>query len=125
MTVETVDPATLKEWLDAGMAVLVDVREPREYASEHIEGAALVPLGQIRIEAVPDYSGKKLVIMCRMGVRGQAACQKLREELPADEKVYNLQGGIQAWKGAGLPVERRERPASLGLGGLLRSWIAK
>ena len=123
MPIENVDPATLKKWLDAGAAILVDVREPTEYDAEHIEGAALVPLGRLRRAALPEHSGRKLVVMCRMGGRGQAACQKLEMEMAAHEKVYNLEGGIQAWKGAGLPVERDERPASAGVGGLIRRWL--
>ncbi len=114
MTVEKVDPLTLKTWLDAGKAVLVDVREPSEYAAEHIEGAALVPLGQVQHAAVPEHEGRKLVIMCRMGGRGQSACQKLREEMAAHEEVYNLEGGIMAWKKAGLPVSTPPRAASSG-----------
>ncbi len=117
MTIENVNPVTLKKWLDSGKAVLVDVREPSEYASEHIEGSTLVPLREVRREAVPEHDGKKLVIMCRVGARGQAACQRLGEEMAAHEKVYNLEGGIMAWKRAGLPVEAAQRPASSGQGG--------
>ncbi len=125
MTIETIAPATLKEWLDAGEAVLVDVREPSEYASEHVEGATLVPLGRIRRADVPQHSGRKLVIMCKMGGRGQAACQKLRAEMSAHETIYNLEGGIQAWKKAGFPVAGAERPASSGWGSLFSRWTAK
>ncbi len=112
MTTQTVDPATLKEWLDAGLAVLVDVREPAEYAAEHVEGAALVPLATVERAALPDHAGRKLVIMCKMGGRGNSACRKLGEELSASETVYNLQGGIEGWKRAGFPVARPARPAS-------------
>jgi rhodanese-related sulfurtransferase len=112
MTIETVDPATLKTWLDAGKAVLVDVREPSEYQAEHVEGASLVPLGTVGRAALPEHAGRKLVIMCKMGGRGNSACAKLSEEFAARETVYNLEGGIEAWKRAGLPVERPARTAS-------------
>ncbi len=104
MTIETVDPATLKQWLDSGEAVLVDVREPVEYEAEHVEGAALLPLGQVEHPALPDHEGRKLVIMCKLGGRGHTACRKLSADIPADQTIYNLEGGIQAWKSAGLPV---------------------
>ena len=120
MTVEKVDPLTLKTWLDAGKAVLVDVREPSEYASEHIEGSTLVPLGQVQRAALPQHDGRELVIMCRLGGRGESACRKLREEMAAHEKVYNLEGGIMAWKGAGLPVT-----ASARTGGFFSRLFAK
>jgi rhodanese-related sulfurtransferase len=117
MTVETVDPITLRTWLDSQEAVLVDVREPHEYEAEHVEGAALVPLGTVERAALPQHEGRKLVIMCKMGGRGNSACRKLSEELSAQETVYNLAGGIEGWKRAGLPVERPARPASSGKGG--------
>ena len=108
MSVKSVTPATLKSWLDAGGATLVDVREPREYAAEHIEGSALVPLGSLHSDALPDQAGRKLVILCRVGMRGRAGCEKLSGEL-AGTDIYNLEGGILAWIKAGLPVHRPGR----------------
>lgn len=110
MTIENINSATLKNWIEAEKAVLVDVREPREYDSEHIEGAALVPLGRIRRAALPEHDGRNLVIMCKMGGRGQAACQRLRAEMSAHETIYHLEGGILAWKRAGFPVAKKQRP---------------
>ncbi len=135
MTIENIDPATLKKWLESEKAVLVDVREPAEYDAEHIEGAALIPLGRIRRSALPAHDGRKLVVMCKMGGRGQSACQRLRAEMSAHETIYHLEGGILAWKQAGLPVSKKERPAvspkpaaSSGTsiwGGLFRRLFAK
>ena len=105
MSIQAVSPATLHKWLDAGEAIAVDVREPREYAAEHIEGSALVPLGGLHAGALPAHSGKKLVILCRAGMRGFAGCQKLSAELPGTD-IYNLEGGLIAWSAAGLPVAR-------------------
>ncbi len=132
MTIENIDPDTLRQWLEADRAVLVDVREPSEYDAEHIEGAALVPLGRIRRAALPDHSGRNLVIMCQVGGRGQSACQRLRAEMFAHETVYHLEGGMLAWKRAGFPVAKSERPAaapkpaaSSGWGGIFRRWFAR
>ena len=111
MPVENIDPATLRKWLEAERAVLVDVREPSEYEAEHIEGASLVPLGRIRRAALPEHDGRNLVITCRMGGRGQAACQRLRAEMSAHDTIYHLEGGLLAWKKAGFPVVSKERPA--------------
>jgi rhodanese-related sulfurtransferase len=108
MTIVAIDPATLKHWLDASEATLVDVREPAEFSAEHIAGATLLPLGRIGKEALPALLGRKLVINCRKGGRGQSACEKLRAQLP-DTEIYNLAGGIEAWTAAGLPVERSGR----------------
>lgn len=99
----TVDALTLNRWLAAGEAVLVDVREPGEFASEHIAGAQLLPLGGVRGESVPATVGRRLVVYCRSGRRGGQACSQL------GGVVYNLDGGIEAWLAAGLPVERGAR----------------
>lgn len=94
-------PATqLKEWLDKGEAVLVDVREPAEYNAEHIPGAILMPLASITRKSLPEHAGKKLVFQCRSGKRGGMACDKLMG-LGRSFDTYNLEGGIIAWSKAG------------------------
>ena len=64
MPIQTVDAPTLKNWLDKGEALLVDVREPAEHAAESIPGATLLSLGNISKAALPETSGKKLVLHC-------------------------------------------------------------
>lgn len=103
MTLKTIDATTLKQWLDTQEAVLVDVREPAEYAAENIQGAALLPLAGICKSTLPECAGKKLVIHCRKGGRGGSACEKLLAEDPTLD-IYNLEGGIDAWRAAGLTV---------------------
>ena len=104
MPVKTTDAVTLKRWLDNGEAVLVDVREPAEYAAARIAAATPVPLASVCIAALPAAPGKKLVVHCHAGVRSRTACEKLLAEDP-NLNVYNLAGGISAWAQAGLPVE--------------------
>lgn len=101
---KTVDAKTLKQWLERGEAVLVDVREPGEHRAAHIDGAHLLPLGRVSSHALPNASGKKLVVHCLKGGRGSQACEKLLAENPTLE-IYNLDGGINSWSGAGLPVK--------------------
>jgi rhodanese-related sulfurtransferase len=103
MALKTIDAKTLKTWLDNNEAVLVDVREPAEYAAENITGATLLPLGSVSKSALPPCVDKKLVIHCRKGGRGSSACQKLIAEDPSLD-IYNLEGGIEAWNAAGLVV---------------------
>ena len=97
---KTVNAATLKEWLAKGEAVLVDVREPAEHAAQNIPGARLIPLAEVSKNKISGLNGKKLVIHCQAGMRGQKACEKLLAEDPALE-VYNLEGGISAWSQSG------------------------
>ena len=93
----------LKQWLDSGEAVLVDVREPEEYAQGHIAGSVLVPLATVTAAKIPAFQGKKLVLQCRSGGRSRTACGILAKEMPGIE-TYNLEGGITAWGQAGYDV---------------------
>lgn len=131
MPIKTVDAATLKSWIDSGEAVVVDVREPAEHAAENMSGATLVPLGGISKSKLPETGGKKLVVHCRSGKRSTSACEKLLAEDPSLE-IYNLEGGISAWTGAGhavktsgkffLPLDRQVQLA-IGLGVLISSLL--
>ena len=91
-----IDPVTLKNWIDADEAIVIDVREPGEFASERIFGAQLIPLAAIN------------VLHCHAGKRGDTACAKLLAEDPELE-LYHLQGGIAAWIKAGLAVQTSGR----------------
>lgn len=127
MSLHTVDAKTLRHWIDRHEAVLVDVREPAEHATQNIPGATLVPLTRVSASTLPPHAGKKLVIHCRKGGRGGSACEKLLAENPALE-IYNLEGGIESWSAAGfatgtggrkvLPVDRQVQLA-IGLALLL------
>lgn len=103
MTVRHIDAQTAKQWLDNNEAILIDVREPAEHAAQKISGAALHPVGTICCSGIPQ-TDKKILIHCQKGLRGSNACQKLIAENDSLE-VYNIEGGIQAWRQAGLPVE--------------------
>ncbi len=103
MSVQSVDTHTLKYWLDNDEAILLDVREPAEHALEHIPEAHLLPLGQVSLQSLPSLQGKKVVIHCRSGQRSLMACHKLAAE-EASLELYNLTGGILAWRDAGYPV---------------------
>ena len=97
-----VDAETVNGWLDGQQAVLVDVRETTEYEQEHIPGSVLVPLSVFDAERFPWITAKKLVFHCAVGKRSAAAKQLMKEGHP---QLYNLTGGINAWKEAGLVTE--------------------
>lgn len=101
---KSIDANTAKEWLDADKALLVDVREPEEYAACHIPDATLIPLGGIEPAKLPHLGHKKLIIHCQLGKRGGMACEKLLGVEP-NLQVYNLEGGIVAWQRAGFATE--------------------
>lgn len=103
-TIVQTRPAELREALAQGEALLIDVREPHEFAVERIHGALLYPLSTFDPKAVPTASDRKLVLQCATGGRSMRAAQALVAAGHAE--VLNLQGGIQAWKAQGLPLIR-------------------
>ena len=106
LSTQSILPVDLKTLLSTGCC-LIDVREPVEHAEEHIVGSQLIPLGQIERRASEIGSGKPLVITCRSGKRGADALKKLHAMGFTDAR--NLEGGILAWKAAGLPVSKSEK----------------
>ena len=87
-------------------AVLIDVREPAEFAAGRLPKAVNVPLSQIKSRAseVAKFSGRPVVVYCERGQRSRQAGGALAKLGLTD--VYTLTGGFRAWKDAGLPVER-------------------
>jgi rhodanese-related sulfurtransferase len=108
-----VSPQEAVQRINAGARV-VDVREPDEYAQGSIANAVNVPLSRIDREGMValDRAGVahdqgELLIVCRSGARSGSACARLQSEL--GERAVNLQGGLMAWVGAGLPLHRTDR----------------
>ena len=111
-TLQKIKPETAKGWLDQDKAVLIDVREPDEYVREHIPQAHLVPLSGFNPEDFPRDHDKVAVFHCRSGTRTEAAAPQILQSGFKD--VYQLEGGLQAWRKAGLAVnENRRAPISI------------
>jgi rhodanese-related sulfurtransferase len=104
MTLKTITPLEAKAWLDRNEAVLLDVREAAEYKATHILGSHWIPLGQISAARLPRGHHKKILIHCQAGKRGEKACTTLMAE-QSDLDVYNIEGGLNAWAAAGLPMQ--------------------
>lgn len=107
-----VDAHTLKQALDQKTVLLIDVREPGEFAGEHIPDAVLVPLSQFDPNKIPQQQEQALVLYCRTGNRSAIAAQKLLNA--GFEPVTHLSNGLTAWIEAGYPtVVNRNAPISL------------
>lgn len=83
--------------------LLVDVRQPDEYAQGHIAGSVLIPLGEIpqRMQELP--VDKDIVFYCRSGKRSRGAAIFVGSRPYAAGTVFNMTGGILAWDGLLLP----------------------
>jgi rhodanese-related sulfurtransferase len=83
-------------------AVVIDVRAPNEYSAGHLVNAKHIPVADIdkRIADIP--TGKPVLVYCDAGnlsVKASAALKKAGRD-----QIFNLSGGLTAWKSAGLPV---------------------
>ena len=95
-------PQQVKTALDAHQILLIDVREPDEFAAEKIAGARNLPLSTFNPAALPDPGGKTIVLQCAGGKRSAMAIDKCRKANQAIDT--HLAGGLAAWKAAGLPT---------------------
>lgn len=87
-------------------ALILDVREDKEFAAGHIPKARHIPLGQLdkRLKELDKLKSRPVLVNCRSGQRSARACGILKKS--GFETVYNLAGGITAWERANLPVEK-------------------
>lgn len=76
--------------------VVVDVREAYEYATGHIKGAKLIPLGTLPSRLHELNRDKKIILVCASGARSGRAASFLTKQ---GYKVYNLRGGMMRWQG--------------------------
>lgn len=87
-------------------ALRIDVRTPGEFAKEHVSGAINVPLGEISdvgetLEALGGDVRSTVLLFCQTGKRARLAEARIAS---ADRRVLVVEGGLEAWRGAGLPV---------------------
>lgn len=97
----------LKEELKKGNATLVDVREYTEFAGGRVNGAKLVPLGEIEKRHRELDHTHTVYVMCRSGRRSSEAQKRLKSL--GFQNVVNVRGGFEAWKAEDLPFEKDEK----------------
>jgi rhodanese-related sulfurtransferase len=85
-------------------AVLLDVRERREFRAGHAPGSKNMPLSTLAQRTHELRGQRTYVAICRSGNRSRSATARLRN---AGFEVLNLKGGMHAWQRAGLPLEPR------------------
>lgn len=95
-------PGTVFEALKAGTIILVDVREPHEFANLRIHGALLHPLSTFEPKAIPTDSDRQVIFQCGSGKRSRAALDAFMAATGAD--AAHMAGGIMAWRANGLPL---------------------
>lgn len=83
--------------------LVIDVRQPEEFRQGHISGAKLIPLNELhrRMKELPQ--GREIVCVCASGSRSSSAAKVLLKE---GYTVFDMQGGMLAWRRAKLPVQK-------------------
>lgn len=105
MTIGTISPREAQTRLAQG-AKLIDIRDADEYLYEHIPEAHLVPLPTLEHGVLPEnLRAGQVIFHCQSGKRTQNAATKL-SAIAAPAQVWLLEGGIDGWKAAGLPVAK-------------------
>ncbi len=100
MPLPSISPKEAKALLDQG-AVLIDIREPAERARVRIACSESVPLSQLGSATLPAKT-RAIVFHCTSGMRTQANAAALAAKASCD--AFALEGGLDAWRAAGLPV---------------------
>jgi len=103
--VETVEVTDVQRLQTQG-AILIDVREPHEWANGHVRGARLVPLGRLDRELSKLHPGRRVLFICRSGRRAARATQQAQRR---GLQAMNVRGGMLQWIQAGLPVKTGHR----------------
>lgn len=101
-----VSPAEATRLINRENALVLDVREPDEFAAGHIPDAINIPVAKLaeRIQELDKFRSRPLVVCCLSGMRAGRACSELKKQ--GFEQLNNLSGGIDAWIGANYPVKK-------------------
>jgi len=105
-----IDAETLHERLAADRALLVDVREPAEFAEAHIPGSVSIPLSTFDADDLPDAGDREIVLICAIGRRSKKAAEIIHAS--GRSEVTHLFGGLIAWEDAGFPTRQRSAPSA-------------
>ncbi len=104
--VDQIDPKDALKMIEAGEAILIDVREPDEFTASHIPYAMSIPMSVIDgvFHHLSFPMTQTLIFQCGVGGRSQRVCEYVTAIPDTGHKVLNLAGGIKAWSGEGLPL---------------------
>ena len=83
--------------------LVLDVREPSEYAAGHIAGSTLIPLHQLSSRMSELRQDREIICVCASGSRSGSAARQLASD---GYHVLNLSGGMSRWQRAGLPIKK-------------------
>ena len=105
-TMKDVGNLQVTQLINSANAALLDVRETKEYEGGRLPNAIHIPLSQLdgRAAELDRFKGRPVIAYCASGARARMAGAALAKHGFTD--IYNLDGGVRAWKDAGLPLEK-------------------
>lgn len=92
--------------INQGKGVIVDVREPTEFAAGHLRDAKNIPIKELsnRIGELDKLKSKPVIIVCQSGMRSAKAAAQLKKA--GFNEACSLDGGIAAWQAQGMPIAK-------------------
>ncbi|MEM9573336.1 MAG: rhodanese family protein [Pseudomonadota bacterium] len=106
-TLTKLTPQVAADRLKSGKAVLVDIREPDEYAREHIPGSISLPVSALDEADLKLDAGQNAIFHCKSGMRTDSNCATLAQHVEGD--AFMLEGGLDAWRALGLPTAKNSK----------------
>jgi rhodanese-related sulfurtransferase len=103
ISIVDIDRDEVKRGLESGSMLVVDVREPHEFAAGHIPGSVSHPLSAFDPATLPVGQGKRIVFSCAAGIRSQRAIEFA--QAAGLDLHEHYKGGFKEWSAAGEPVE--------------------
>jgi len=105
--IKQVGPAETTRLINHEKAIVVDVREDKEFADGHIINSIHIPMGKVKdqLSKLQKHKSSPIIVSCRSGARSSSICGLLRKN--GFENVFNLKGGLVAWQNASMPVSKK------------------
>lgn len=94
------------QMINQGKTLIIDVRDPAQFAAGHLRDAQNIPLKELpqRIKDLDKFKSRKVIVVCQSGMQSSKATSQLKKA--GFDEVYSLNGGLAAWQAQGLPTAK-------------------
>jgi len=105
--IKQIGPAEATRLINHEDAIVLDVREDKEFAGGHIINSLHIPMAEVqnKLAKLNKYKTSPVIVSCRSGARSNSICGMLRKN--GFENVANLKGGVIAWQNANMPLNKK------------------
>ena len=105
--IKQIGPAEATRLINHEDALVLDVREDKEFADGHIINSLHIPMAKVqnKLAELSKYKTSPVIVSCRSGARSNSICGMLRKN--GFENVANLKGGVMAWQNASMPLNKK------------------